>query len=274
MSIFAIGDLQGCAAPLQRLIKQLALQPNVDRLWFAGDLVNRGPDSHAVLSWLHAQSCTTVLGNHDLHLLAVANGIRPPGKRDTLNALLQPASSQLLDWLRQQPLAHFEDDHLMVHAGVLPQWSLTQTLDLAAEVEEQLRGPNYVDFLAQMYGNQPDQWHNSLKGAKRWRVIVNALTRLRFCTADGMMDFSSTESAANPPSGFMPWFEVANRQTQNITVVFGHWSTLGLTLRDNLIGLDTGCVWGGKLSAVKLAANPNQRAVFQVDCPTAQQPGQ
>ncbi len=273
MSIFAIGDLQGCATPLQQLISKLALQPSKDQLWFAGDLVNRGPDSHAVLNWLRQQKYITVLGNHDLHLLAVANGIRPPAKRDTLTELLQPASAELLDWLRQQPLAHFADGHLLVHAGVLPQWSLAQTMDLAAEVEEQLRGPDYVDFLAQMYGNQPDQWHSSLKGVKRWRVIVNALTRIRFCTADGVMDFSSTEGAANPPGGFMPWFDVSNRQTQDVTVVFGHWSTLGLTLRDNLIGLDTGCVWGGKLSAVKLTTDPGQREVFQVDCPAAQQPG-
>jgi bis(5'-nucleosyl)-tetraphosphatase (symmetrical) len=175
----------------------------------------------------------------------------------------------LLDWLRRQPLALMERGHLLVHAGVLPQWSTQQTLDLAQEVSDVLSGPDWLDFLRQMYGNTPDRWDDTLQGADRLRCIVNALTRIRFCRADGTMEFTSTEGGADAPAGYMPWFEVPHRKTSATPVVFGHWSTLGLTVRDNLVGLDTGCVWGGKLTAVNL----DDHAVVQVDCPQYRKPG-
>jgi bis(5'-nucleosyl)-tetraphosphatase (symmetrical) len=182
-----------------------------------------------------------------------------------LSDILQaPDRNDLLDWLRQQPLAHFSQGHLLVHAGVLPAWSVEQTLSLAGEVQAQLSGTHWVDFLRTMYGNQPDYWDDSLQGADRWRVVVNALTRLRFCTATGAMDFKAKEAPAEAPAGYLPWFEVPNRRTGNVTVVFGHWSALGLVLRPNLVALDTGCVWGGQLTAVSLNADWAQRRVLQV----------
>jgi bis(5'-nucleosyl)-tetraphosphatase (symmetrical) len=260
----AIGDVQGCYAELQALLAQ-ATPP----FWFCGDLVNRGPDSLACLRTVkhlcEQGQALTVLGNHDLHLLAVSQGIRPLHASDTLSDILQaPDRNDLLDWLRQQPLAHFSQGHLLVHAGVLPAWSVEQTLSLAREVQAQLSGTHWVDFLRTMYGNQPDYWDDSLQGADRWRVVVNALTRLRFCTVTGAMDFKAKEAPAEAPAGYLPWFEVPNRRTGNVTVVFGHWSALGLVLRPNLVALDTGCVWGGQLTAISLNAEWTQRRVLQV----------
>jgi bis(5'-nucleosyl)-tetraphosphatase (symmetrical) len=215
-------------------------------------------------------SAQLVLGNHDLHLLAVAHGIRPPGRSDTLDDLLAaPDRDDLLNWLRQQPLALMAEGHLIVHAGVLPQWTTEQTLSLADEVSAVLRGSDWLDFLAQMYGNEPARWRDDLQGANRLRCVVNALTRVRFCTAEGAMEFATKEGPDQPPSGYMPWFDVPARLTQDTPIVFGHWSTLGLILRPNIIGLDTGCVWGGKLSALRLS----NRQLVQVDCPQHQKPG-
>jgi bis(5'-nucleosyl)-tetraphosphatase (symmetrical) len=261
----AIGDVQGCYAELQALLGQCT-----PPFWFCGDLVNRGPHSLACLRtikrWCEDGLALTVLGNHDLHLLAVSQGIRPLHASDTLTDILQaPDRDELLDWLRRQPLAHFSQGHLLVHAGVLPDWSAEQTLALAAEVQGQLRSSHWVDFLRSLYGNQPDAWHESLQGADRWRVVINALTRLRFCTTAGVMDFTAKEGPGAAPAGYMPWFEVPSRHTQNVTVVFGHWSALGLVLRHNLVALDTGCVWGGRLSAVTLNADWTQRVVTQVN---------
>ena len=272
MTLFAIGDLQGCAGQLDVLVdRALALSPEAGFV-FVGDLVNRGPDSLGCLRRIRAMGdrARLVLGNHDLHLLAVARSIRPRGRSDTLGDLLvAPDRDELMEWLRQQPLALMADGHLIVHAGVLPQWTTEQTLALAEEVSAVLRGSNWLDFLAQMYGNEPARWRDDLRGVDRLRCVVNALTRLRFCTAEGEMEFATKEGPGQPPAGYMPWFEVPDRQTQSTPIVFGHWSTLGMTLRPNVIGLDTGCVWGGKLSALRLS----DQKLVQVDCPQHQRPG-
>jgi bis(5'-nucleosyl)-tetraphosphatase (symmetrical) len=276
MKTYVIGDLQGCHDQLQALLARVArASAGPQRILFAGDLVNRGPGSLATLRQVYAMSvgsnADTVLGNHDLHLLAVASGIRPLGKSDTLDAILAaPDRDILLEWLRRRPLAIEADGHLLVHAGVPPQWSVRQTLELAGEVEAALRGPNWVEFLREMYGNTPNAWDDALRGPARLRCVVNALTRMRFCTAQGAMDFNLKESGrVDPETGLMPWFEVPGRKTEKDTVVFGHWSALGLLMRPRLIGLDTGCVWGGQLTAVCL----EDRALLQVDCPGYRTPG-
>jgi bis(5'-nucleosyl)-tetraphosphatase (symmetrical) len=272
MKTYVIGDLQGCHDQTVALVDRiLAQEEHAPSILFTGDLINRGPDSLATLRYVHALAVAsegridTVLGNHDLHLLAVANGIRPASGSDTLEHILEaPDGAELLDWLRTRPMAMLRDGHLLVHGGVLPQWDAAQVMALAGEVETALRGAAWTGFLAQMYGNQPDAWNDELHGPARLRCIVNALTRLRFCSMDGVMDFKMKESAkADPASGLMPWFEVPGRRTQDVTVVFGHWSALGLMLKPNLIALDTGCVWGGYLSAVCL----EDRSLMQVQCP-------
>jgi bis(5'-nucleosyl)-tetraphosphatase (symmetrical) len=245
-----------------------------------GDLVNRGPDSAAVLRrcMRHGDAIRCLLGNHDLHLLAAAHGARKPSRRDTLGTVLDaPDRDVLLDWVRQQPLArthmHAGQTLLMVHAGVLPTWTVAETLAYADEVHAALRSPDLAGFLHTMYGNTPDHWHNDLVGADRLRVIVNTLTRLRFCSAEGVMDFESTESASATPPGLMPWFDVPGRRTAGTLMAFGHWSTLGWLNRSNLLGLDTGCVWGGCLSAVRFGATLAERELLQVHCEQAQAPG-
>jgi len=271
-SVYAIGDAQGCQQQVLILLQKIRAESSDPTCIFVGDLVNRGPQSLSTLRLIRSlgTQAKVLLGNHDLHLLAVAHGIRKLHRSDTISEILDaPDRDELLDWLRHQPLAIMESGHLLVHAGVLPQWTVAQTLDLAEEVSSVLRGPDWVAFLQQMYGNTPTKWDDSLQGTDRLRCIVNALTRIRFCQADGSMDFSSSESGGNAPSGYMPWFDVPTRKTADTPIVFGHWSTLGLTVRDNLVGLDTGCIWGGKLTAVRL----HDHAVFQVTCPQHQQPG-
>ena len=277
MALYLIGDVQGCDAALGRLLDTLAFSPSRDRLVLLGDLVNRGPQSLAVLRRLMALegAAACLLGNHDLHLLAVAQGVRKPHRSDTVGDILNaPDRAALLDWLRQRPLALRERGILMVHAGVLPQWTAARTLQLAAEVEAVLRGADWALFLHQMYGNQPDQWHDGLQGAARLRVIVNALTRLRFCSADGRMEFDTKDRGADgAPAGYLPWFDVPGRATADEVVAFGHWSTLGWLTRPDLISLDTGCVWGGALSAARIGDTARQRQLIQVHCPQAQAPG-
>lgn len=266
--VFVVGDLQGCA---ERFAALRALVPT-PRLWSTGDLVNRGPASLAALRAAQAEpEAVVVLGNHDLHLLAVAAGLRPPGRTDTLDEVLAaPDRDTLVDWLRGRPLAHFEDGYLLVHAGVLPQWTAQETLALAREVETVLRGPDWKDFLADMYGNEPARWDERLRGAARLRCVVNALTRIRFCTPDGTMEFETKEGGVEAaPPGHVAWFDAPGRRTEDVTVIFGHWSALGLIMRPNLIGLDTGCVWGGRLSGVRLPG----RQLHQVRCPQVQIPG-
>ena len=276
MALYLIGDVQGCDSALQRLLDTLDFSPSRDTLYLLGDLVNRGPDSAGVLRRLMAlgDAARCILGNHDLSLLAVANGARRTKRGDTLDGVLDaPDCAALLDWLRQQPLARLEHGCLMVHAGALPSWTAEKTMVLAHEVEAVLRGPDLPAFLHQMYGNQPASWHDALQGTARLRTIVNALTRLRFCSAEGAMNFESNEGADKTPAGLMPWFDVPGRQTANVTMAFGHWSQLGLVVRPNLLALDTGCVLGGCLSACRWDADPALREVIHVDCEQAQVPG-
>ncbi|WP_293780252.1 symmetrical bis(5'-nucleosyl)-tetraphosphatase [uncultured Oxalicibacterium sp.] len=272
MTTYAIGDLQGCHGQLRCLLERIDAQSPDARLIFVGDIVNRGPASLATLRQVRALGTRArmVLGNHDLNLLAVACGLRTPHASDTLDDILQAEDrDELVDWLRHQPLAFAEDDFLFVHAGVLPQWTSTQTLSLAREVETALQSDDWVTFLRTMYGNAPAAWDDNLQGTDRLRIIVNALTRIRFCHNDGAMDLKTSEGVGNAPDGLTPWFDMPERRSSDTTIVFGHWSTLGLVMRPNLIALDTGCVWGGKLTAVNL----QDRSVIQVDCPQHQQPG-
>ncbi|RZI86369.1 MAG: symmetrical bis(5'-nucleosyl)-tetraphosphatase [Rubrivivax sp.] len=271
---YLVGDLQGCCDPLERLLATIGFSPSRDCLYVLGDLVNRGPDSMGVLRRLRklGDAAVCLLGNHDLHLLAVAHGVRKPHRNDTLDGILSaPDRLDWLDWIRRRRLAVWEHGWLMVHAGVVPQWDAAQTIALAGEVESMLQGPDLGDFLNVMYGARPNRWQDDLTGADRWRCIVNVLTRLRFCAQDGTMDFESKDGAAGAPPGFMPWFEVPGRRTADTPVAFGHWSTLGLINTDKLLSLDTGCVWGGQLTAVRVDAG--QREVIQVDCPQSQKPG-
>lgn len=275
-AIWAVGDLQGCCQALEQLLAHPAIAADPDaRFWFAGDLVNRGPCSLATLRRVISlgERAVCVLGNHDLHLLAAAAGARAPRAGDTLDDILRaPDAAALIDWLRQRPLAHAEGEHLLVHAGIQPGWTRRQTLERAAEVEAVLRGPSWRTFMTEMYGNEPAAWRDDLQGNDRLRLIVNTLTRMRFCDASGRLDFIGKENAAHPPAGYLPWFDVTGRKTADTTVVFGHWSTLGLVLRGNLLALDTGCIWGGRLTAVRL----QDRMVVQIDCadlPGVRQPG-
>jgi bis(5'-nucleosyl)-tetraphosphatase (symmetrical) len=270
-----IGDIQGCDAPLGRLLEKIDFSPSRDSIYVLGDLVNRGPDSDRVLRRLmgYGLAARCLLGNHDLSLLAVAHGDRPPHRNDTMDAVLAaPDREAMLQWLRQQRMAIREHGLLMVHGGVLPQWDAAQTLALAGEVEAMLRGPELFDFLPHMYGNQPAQWSDSLRGADRLRLIINALTRLRFCTPDGVMDLKASGRPAQAPAGMLPWFDVPGRKTASDTVVFGHWSTLGYLRRPDIIALDTGCVWGGCLSALQLDPR-GEHELIQVTCEKAQTPG-
>ncbi|MES2423767.1 MAG: symmetrical bis(5'-nucleosyl)-tetraphosphatase [Pseudomonadota bacterium] len=276
MALYLIGDLQGCDEALERLLGEIDFSPSRDTLYFLGDLVNRGPASAAVLRRLMAygDAARSLLGNHDLHLLALACGVRQPLRIDTVDdILLAPDRAALIDWLRQQKMAMLEHNCLMVHAGVLPSWTAEQTLALAGEVEAVLRGPNLETFLREMYGDDSRQWNDGLQGAERLRVIVNTLTRLRYCTPDGVMEFKTKESVGNAPEGYVPWFDAPGRKTAGITVAFGHWSTLKPMDRPNLLALDTGCVWGGCLSAWRLPSGHAAGALVQVKCPQAQTPG-
>lgn len=280
MALYCIGDVQGCDGALGRLLEHIGFSPSRDTVYLLGDLVNRGPDSAAVLRRCMAagDALRCLLGNHDLHLLATAHGVRSPSRRDTLDGVLHaPDRAALLDWLRQQPLVrtheHAGDMLLMLHAGVLPSWSMEQVVALADEVHCVLRGPGLQDFLQQMYGNQPDRWNDALTGPERLRVVVNALTRLRFCTLEGVMDFDSAESAEAAPPGLVPWFEVPGRCTQGTPIAFGHWSMLGWVNRPDVLALDTGCVWGGCLSAVRFGATLAEREHLHVACVQAQKPG-
>ena len=275
MSVYWVGDLQGCDEPLGHLLEKIGFSPSRDRLYVLGDLVNRGPSSLAVLRRLFkmGSSVECVLGNHDLHLLALAIGARQPSRTDTLNEILKATDKQgLLDWLQHQALAIFKEDVLMVHAGVLPQWSLSTTLELANEIEQVLRGPDASEFLMNMYGNEPAQWHPSLKGLDRLRCALNAFTRLRFCSLTGHMEFKVKENSAKAPEGYMPWFEVPGRQTVGTRIAFGHWSTLGAVSRTDIWAMDTGCVWGGCLTAIQRDSVNEKPRKIEIKCPPYQTP--
>ena len=272
--IYLMGDLQGCCQALERMLQTIDFSPSRDHLFVLGDLVNRGPDSLGVLRRLRGldNAATCLLGNHDLHLLAVAHGVRKMHRSDTLAPILDaPDREDWLYWLRQQRLAVHAHGWLMVHAGVVPQWDAAQTVALAGEVETMLRSPEVGEFLTTMYGNEPARWDERLQGVDRWRCVVNSLTRLRFCATDGTMEFATKEGAGGAPEGYMPWFEVPGRRTEGTPVAFGHWSTLGLINRDDLLALDTGCLWGGHLTVARV--DGATRELIQIACPQAQKPG-
>ena len=270
MALYLIGDVQGCNAALGKMLEKLEFSPSRDTLFLLGDLVNRGPDNLGVLRRLMAlgSSAQCLLGNHDLHLLAIHLGVHRLKPGDTVNDILQaPDRTQLMYWLRHQSLALQEGSVLMVHAGVLPAWSASQTMQLAAEVQAVLQSDDWEAFMPQMYGNLPARWDDQLQGIERLRVIVNALTRLRFCTPDGEMEFVHHRGVDETPAGYLPWFDVPGRQTASSTVAFGHWSALKAMHRHDVIELDTGCVWGGCLSALQLdASGLGQHQRLHVEC--------
>lgn len=265
MTRYAVGDIQGCDRELGALLERLSFSPDRDRLWLVGDLVNRGPQSISVLRRVRSlgENAVVVLGNHDLHLLAVAFGARRARRSDTLDEVLAaPDRDALLEWLITRPLAHLEGNDLMVHAGVVPQWSVALTMSLAAEVSRALRHDPRALF-DHMYGDEPAQWHESLSGTARLRFAINVLTRLRLCTGDGRVDFARKGPPPSEPSPLRPWFAHEQRASREARVIFGHWSALGLVREGGVIGLDTGCVWGGALSAVDL---DSERPVVAVSC--------
>jgi len=269
MSTYAVGDIQGCLAPLQCLLKQVNFNPAHDRLWVAGDMVNRGPESLETLRFLRGlgDSLSAVLGNHDLHLLALAYGHKTPSKDDTLDSILTAEDrEEIICWLRQRPLIHTDSElnYTMVHAGIPPQWDLPAALKYSAEVESVLRDDNSVsDFLKLMYGNQPAQWHEDLQGQDRLRIITNYLTRMRFCKADGELDLECKTSPEFPPEDYAPWFAFEKRLSRANKLIVGHWAALkGVCKAPNVFALDTGCVWGGQLTLLRL--DDEQR--FQCDC--------
>jgi bis(5'-nucleosyl)-tetraphosphatase (symmetrical) len=266
MATYAIGDIQGCFDEFIELLDMVGFNVTRDRLWLVGDLVNRGPQSLEVLRHMKAlgAAATVVLGNHDLHLIMRAEGHGRASKGDTLDEVLAaPDCVELMQWLRHLPLFHTEDEYAMVHAGLLPSWSITQAEDLGAEVNLALTSETHPDFLANMWGSEPAQWSNGLRSWDRLRVIVNAMTRMRFCTPDGVMDLRSKGAPDSAPAGFMPWFAVPRRASSSHTVVCGHWSALGFYRERKLLALDSGCLWGGALTAVRLE---DQKA-FQLPCP-------
>ena len=255
MAVYAVGDLQGCLEPLKCLLQRVAFDPTKDTLWLVGDLVNRGPSSLETLRYLYAirESVVCVLGNHDLHLLAVAHNAERLKRGDTLREILEaPDGPQLLDWLRRQKLLHYDEQRntVLVHAGIPPQWSLRKALRLAAEVETALRDDNlFQPYLDGMYGNEPNKWDKELQGAARLRVITNYFTRMRFCTADGKLDLKGKEGADTALPGYAPWFAHKERKTRDLKIIFGHWAALeGRCDAPGVFALDTGCVWGGSMT--------------------------
>lgn len=265
MAVYAIGDVQGCYDALRRLLDKLRYEDGRDQIWFAGDLVNRGPQSLEVLRFVKSlPGAVVVLGNHDLHLLAVASGQAPTRKRDTLEEILAaPDCDELLSWLRQRPLLHHDPSlgYVLVHAGLLPQWSFEQARALADEIHELIARSDRNALFTHMYGDTPDHWDERLSGWARARLIINAFTRLRYCDREGRLDLRPKMAPGTQPEHLMPWFTVPERRFANTRVVFGHWSTLGLWQGDGVIGLDSGCVWGGLLSAVRLDGEPEFAAV-------------
>ena len=255
MAIYAIGDIQGCHAELLELLDKLAFDPAQDQLWLVGDLVNRGPQSLAALRTIRSlgAAAITVLGNHDLHLLAVAEGLERGKHRDTFgDVLAAPDREDLLNWLRHRPLLHRDGGFYLIHAGLPPQWTPEEAVRLAEEAEAALRGTDHAEFLRQMYGNQPDRWDATLTGMDRLRFITNCFTRLRYCTRDGRTDFKHKGPPGTQPASLLPWFDVPGRRSAGIQIVFGHWSTLGLHVSQGAYCLDTGCLWGGELTALRL----------------------
>jgi bis(5'-nucleosyl)-tetraphosphatase (symmetrical) len=278
MAIFAIGDIQGCYDDLRRLLDRLAFNPAEDRLWLTGDLVNRGPKSLETLRFAKGlgERAVCVLGNHDLHLLALAAGHARMRPNDTLEAILAAQDrDDLLTWLRTRPLLHHDAalGYTLVHAGLPPQWTLATAQTCAHELEAVLRGPDAAEFFAHMYGDQPDRWSTELTGMDRLRYIVNCFTRLRYIGPEGQLDLRHKGKPGSQPPGFVPWFEAPRRASANLHILFGHWSTLGEVSAQTVYALDTGCVWGGKLSALRLDGD-DSGAWYSVDCPGTLRPGE
>ncbi len=267
MATYAIGDIQGCHDALRCLLDRCAFDPASDRLWLVGDLVNRGPKSLETLRLVRSlgDAALTVLGNHDLYLLMVAEGgAKFRARDDTLQPVLDaPDAGELLDWLRRQPLCHTEGGYCLVHAGLLPQWTTARARELAREVEAMLQGEQFRDFILNLWGSEPAAWSDELSGWPRLRVIVNAMTRMRFCTPEGVMEFKAKGKPSNAPAGHLPWFDLPGRKSADAVLVTGHWSALGLMVKPHLLALDSGCLWGGHLTAIRL----EDRRLFQVDCP-------
>jgi bis(5'-nucleosyl)-tetraphosphatase (symmetrical) len=277
MAVFAIGDVQGCYDDLMRLLERIHFDEADDRLWFAGDLVNRGPDSLGVLRFVRklGKRAVTVLGNHDLHLLAVAAGTAKPRANDTLDDILEAEDrDEYLDWLRHRPLLHHDASlgYTLVHAGLPPQWDLGLARECAQELESALRGPDPAGFFREMYGDEPHRWSDGLKGISRLRFIVNCFTRLRYCSAAGDLELKHKGAPGTQPEGCLPWFEVPDRASAGLHVLFGHWSTLGEVRRHNVYPLDTGCVWGGRLTCLRLDGDGSD-SWYCVDCAGSQSPG-
>lgn len=276
MSIFVIGDVQGCFASLKSLLEACGFDRSQDKLWFVGDLVNRGPESLQTLRFVRdlGDRAVVVLGNHDLHLLGVWAGHRKVHHSDTLAPILEARDcDELMQWLLHRPMVHHEHGILMVHAGVWPGWTIEETLFHAQELEAALRGPDYEWVFAHLYGSVPSSWSGDLVGADRLRVITNAFTRMRFCQPDGEMEFHHKGRLGSAPPPLVPWFDVPGRQTAGLPIVCGHWSALGLYLREDLWALDTGCLWGGQLTALKLEpGQAGDRRIIQVKCPSVRNP--
>lgn len=265
MATYAIGDLQGCFTPFMALLRQIEFNPGRDTLWLTGDLVNRGPESLQALRWVfeHQDCVQTVLGNHDLHLLAVSEGYGKVHADDTIEAVLNAGDAKvLLEWLRCQPLMVYEQGFAMVHAGLLPEWSIKKALRLAEEVEDELAGKHHRTFFSKLYGNKPARWQDDLKGMDRLRLIVNVMTRMRFITRDGELDLAYKGELEGAPDYLVPWFEAAGRRSVDTPIVCGHWSALGLMLSEDVLAIDSGCLWGGSLTAVRL----EDREVFSLPC--------
>ncbi|MFN2309331.1 MAG: symmetrical bis(5'-nucleosyl)-tetraphosphatase [Gammaproteobacteria bacterium] len=275
MAVYAVGDLQGCHDELRRLLDQLRFDPARDRLWLAGDLVNRGPRSLEALRFVRdlGAAAVTVLGNHDLHLLAAAAHAERLKPQDTLDAILgAPDRDELLDWLRRRPLLHHDAalGYTLIHAGLPPQWDLALATACAREVEDQLRSDAYAEYFAHLYGNQPTQWSEQLRGWERLRFITNCLTRLRYCSPDGHLALTHKGAPGSQPPPLRPWFELPERRSRGLRIVFGHWSTLGPREDPGIYPLDSGCVWGGQLTALRLDGPP---AWTHLPCPGALAPG-
>ena len=277
MAIYAIGDIQGCYDELQQLLDMIHFNPQKDQLWFAGDLVNRGPKSLEVLRFIKGlgEHAISVLGNHDFHLLALWKGHqRNSNRNDTLAPILSaPDCDELLNWLRHRPLLHHDTRHglTLVHAGLPPQWTLKKALKYAREVEAVLRSEKYEEFLANMYGNQPDQWSEDLIGWERIRFMVNCFSRIRFCSEEGKLNLKMKGGPTTESGGYHPWFKIDGRKSESDPIIFGHWSTLGLHHENNVISIDTGCLWGGTLTAMRIDTPTLQ--FVRCDCPGQQRPG-
>lgn len=266
MAIYAIGDIQGCFDDLLRLLDYIKFEPKQDQLWFVGDLVNRGPKSLETVRFVKSlgDSAVTVLGNHDLHLLATACHHRHPRKKDTLTHFLQaPDCDELLYWLRHQSLFRYNDEYCLLHAGLPPQWGFSRTKKMALKAEKVLQGSDHIDFFENMYGDYPDIWNPNLHGMEKIRFIVNCFTRIRYCEMDGRLDFKHNGAIGSQPRHLLPWFEIPGRKSANMKIVFGHWSTLGYYQGRNCYGIDTGCLWGGQLTALKLGEKVKR---LSIDC--------